>query len=64
MDPNRTYLDMFDAMREGDHEPARSLALAPVSVHASSESSKTVTLLGSYPSQSLKTLGLTRINML
>ena len=27
MDPNQTYLDMFDAMREGDHETARSLAL-------------------------------------
>ena len=27
MDPNQTYLDMFDAMREEDHETARSLAL-------------------------------------
>jgi hypothetical protein len=27
MDPNQTYLYMFDAMREGDHETARALAL-------------------------------------
>ena len=27
MDPNQTYLDMYDAMREGDHETARALAL-------------------------------------
>jgi hypothetical protein len=28
MDPNQTYLDMFAAMRDGDHETARELALA------------------------------------
>jgi hypothetical protein len=27
MDPNQTYLDMYDAMREGDHDTARALAL-------------------------------------
>lgn len=27
MDPNRTYLDMCDAMHEADHETARALAL-------------------------------------
>ncbi len=26
MEPNQTYLDMYDAMREGDHETARALA--------------------------------------
>jgi hypothetical protein len=28
MDPNRTYQDMFAAMRDGDHETARELAQA------------------------------------
>jgi hypothetical protein len=28
MDPNQTYLGMFRAMRDGDHETARELALA------------------------------------
>lgn len=28
MDPNQTYLDMFHAMRDGDHEKARELPLA------------------------------------
>jgi hypothetical protein len=28
MDPNRTFQDMFHAMRDGDHETARELALA------------------------------------
>ncbi len=28
MDPNQTYLDMYHAMRDGDHETARELALA------------------------------------
>ena len=28
MDPNRTFLDMFAAMRDGDHATARGLALA------------------------------------
>ena len=27
MDPNQTYLDMYDAMRDGDHETARARAL-------------------------------------
>src|SRR5579871_4802174 len=28
MDPNQTYLDMFDAMKAGDFETARELAIA------------------------------------
>jgi hypothetical protein len=28
MDPNQTYLGMFHAMRDGDHQTARELALA------------------------------------
>jgi hypothetical protein len=28
MDPNQTYLSMFRAMRDGDHETARELAQA------------------------------------
>jgi len=28
MDPNQTFLDMFHAMRDGDHETARELAFA------------------------------------
>jgi dihydrodipicolinate synthase/N-acetylneuraminate lyase len=28
MDPNQTYLDMFHAMKEGNHETARELAQA------------------------------------
>jgi hypothetical protein len=28
MDPNVTFQDMFHAMRDGDHETARELALA------------------------------------
>lgn len=28
MDPNQTYLDMSNAMRAGDHDTARHLALA------------------------------------
>jgi hypothetical protein len=28
MDPNQTYIDMFHAMRDQDHETARELALS------------------------------------
>lgn len=28
MDPNQTFLDMFNAMRDEDHETARECALA------------------------------------
>lgn len=28
MDPNQAFLDMFAAMRDGNHETARELALA------------------------------------
>jgi hypothetical protein len=28
MDPNQTYFEMCEAMREGDYETARALALA------------------------------------
>jgi hypothetical protein len=28
MDPNQTFLDMYNSMRDGDHETARELAKA------------------------------------